>query len=71
MFTPINFIIYTQIIIENCKQERGKLMSRLSDWFGQEVSRHASKAATDVVMGPKDGASAYRLGGKILFGCGI
>lgn len=46
-------------------------MSRLSDWFGQEVSRHASKVATDVVRGQKDGASAYRLGGKILFGCGI
>lgn len=46
-------------------------MGNLSDWFGQVLSRRASKAAVDAVSTQKDGASAYRTGGKILLGCGI
>lgn len=40
-------------------------------WFGQEASRQASKAAVEACRSQKDGVSAYRLGGKIIFGCGV
>lgn len=46
-------------------------MSEFSDLFGQEVSRQASKAATDAVWAQKNGTSAYSLGGKIFVGCGV
>lgn len=46
-------------------------MSRLSDWFGQEISRNASKTVVDIVRAQKDGIGAYSVGGIILFGCGI
>ena len=46
-------------------------MSRLSDWFSQEISRNASKTAVDIVRAQKDGVVAYRVGGIILLGCGI
>lgn len=46
-------------------------MSRLSDWFSQEISRNASKTAVDIVRAQKDGVGAYRVGGIILLGCGI
>lgn len=29
-------------------------MSRLSDWFSQEISRNASKTAVDIVRAQKD-----------------
>ena len=52
--------------------ERGdKLMNRLSDWFGQEISGNASKTAADIVRAQKDGVGAYSIGGIILSGCGI
>lgn len=46
-------------------------MSKLSDLFGQEVSRQTSKAATDAVWSQENGTSAYSLVGKIFFGCGV
>ena len=46
-------------------------MSKLSNFFGQEVSRQASKAATDAVWAQENGASAYSLSGKIFAGCGV
>lgn len=46
-------------------------MSKLTKLFGQEVSRQASKAATDAVWAQENGASAYSLGGKIFVGCGV
>ena len=46
-------------------------MSRLSDWFSQEISRNASKTAVDIVRAQKDGVVAYRVGRIILLGCGI
>lgn len=46
-------------------------MSKFSDLFGQEVSRQASKAATDAVWAQENGTSAYSLGGKIIVGCGV
>ena len=46
-------------------------MSKLSNLFGQEVSRQASKVATDLVWSQQNGASAYNLGGKIFVGCGM
>lgn len=46
-------------------------MSRLSDWFRQEISRNTSKTAVDIVRAQKDGVGAYSVGGIILFGCGI
>lgn len=46
-------------------------MSRLSDWFSQEISRNASKTAVDIVRAQKDGVGAYRVGGIIFLGCGI
>lgn len=46
-------------------------MSRLSDWFSQEISRNASKTAVDIVRAQKDGVGEYRVGGIILLGCGI
>lgn len=46
-------------------------MSKLSNLFGQEVSRQASKAATDLVWAQKNGTSAYSLSGKISIGCGV
>ena len=52
--------------------ERGdKLMNRLSDWFGQEISGNTSKTAADIVRAQKDGVGAYSIGGIILSGCGI
>lgn len=39
--------------------------------FGQEISRQASKKATDALWAQTDGVSAYSLGGKIVTGCGI
>ena len=45
-------------------------MSKFSDLFGQEVSRQASKAASDAVWAQENGTSAYSLGGKIFVGCG-
>lgn len=30
-----------------------KLVARLSDWFGQEISRNASKTAVDIVRDKK------------------
>lgn len=46
-------------------------MSKLFNLFGQEVSRQASKVATDLVWKQENGASAYSLGGKIFAGCGV
>lgn len=46
-------------------------MSKLSDFFGQELSRQAAKAATDALWSQKNGASAYYFSGKIFTGCGI
>ena len=46
-------------------------MSKFSDWFGQEVSRQASKTATDAVWAQENGTSAYSLAGKIFVGCGV
>lgn len=46
-------------------------MSKWSDRFGQEASRHASRAAVDAVRGQTDGVRGYRLAGRILFWCGI
>ena len=46
-------------------------MSKSSNLFGQEVSRQASKAATELIWAQQNGTSAYRLGGKILIGCGV
>ena len=46
-------------------------MSKLSNLFGQEVSRQASKIATDLVWAQQNGTGAYSLGGKILIGCGM
>lgn len=40
-------------------------------WFGQEASRQASKSAVEACRSQKDGVSAYRLAGKIFFGCGV
>lgn len=45
-------------------------MGTLSDIFGKEASRRASKTATDAVWSQKDGIRAYSLIGKILAGCG-
>lgn len=43
--------------------ERGdKLMNRLSDWFGQEISGNTSKTAADIVRAQKDGVGAYSIG---------
>ena len=46
-------------------------MGKLSNLFGQELSRTAAKAAADAVWEQKNGASAYNLGGKIFVGCGV
>ena len=46
-------------------------MSKFSDLFGQEVSQKASKAASDAFWAQENGTSAYSLGGKIFFGCGV
>ena len=46
-------------------------MSKSSNLFGQEVSRQASKAATELIWAQPNGTSAYRLGGKIFIGCGV
>lgn len=46
-------------------------MSKLSDLFGQELSRRASKAAVDAVWAQGNGTSAYNLAGKIFVGCGV
>lgn len=46
-------------------------MSRLSDQFGQEAARRASKAATDALWAQDSGVCAYRLAGKIFIGCGV
>lgn len=46
-------------------------MSKSSNLFGQEVSRQASKAATELIWAQPNGISAYRLGGKIFIGCGV
>lgn len=46
-------------------------MSKLSDWFGQEVSRKASKSAVDAICTQGNGSFAYSLVGKIFVGCGI
>lgn len=46
-------------------------MSKWSDRFGQEASRHASRTAVDAVRGQTDGVRGYRLAGRILFWCGI
>lgn len=46
-------------------------MSKLSNLFGQEVSRQASKVATDLVWEQQNGIGAYSLSGKIFIGCGV
>ena len=46
-------------------------MSKLSNLFGQEVSRQASKVATDIVWAQQNGTGAYSLSGKIFIGCGV
>ncbi|MDD6656232.1 MAG: hypothetical protein PUE95_02845 [Lachnospiraceae bacterium] len=46
-------------------------MSKLSNLFGQEVSRQASKVATDLVWAQQNGTGAYSLSGKIFIGCGV
>lgn len=46
-------------------------MGKLSNMFGQEISRTAAKTATEAVWKQKNGASAYNLGGKIFVGCGV
>ena len=46
-------------------------MSKLSNLFGQEVSRQASKFAIDLVWTQESGVSAYGLVGKIFAGCGM
>jgi hypothetical protein len=46
-------------------------MSKLSNLFGQELSRQAGKAATEALWRQKNGANAYRLGGWIFVGCGV
>ena len=46
-------------------------MGKLSNLFGQELSRTAAKAAADAVWEQKNGASAYNLSGKIFVGSGV
>lgn len=46
-------------------------MSKLSNLFGQDVSRQASKVATDLVWAQQNGTGAYSLSGKIFIGCGV
>lgn len=46
-------------------------MSKLSNLFEQEVSRQASKVATDLVWAQQNGTVAYSLSGKIFIGCGV
>ena len=46
-------------------------MSKLPNLFGQDVSRQASKVATDLVWAQQNGTGAYSLSGKIFIGCGV
>lgn len=54
-----------------CCKRGNKLMSKLSNLFGQDVSRQASKVATDLVWAQQNGTGAYSLSGKIFIGCGV
>ncbi|MFR5601694.1 MAG: hypothetical protein ACLTKI_04770 [Lachnospiraceae bacterium] len=46
-------------------------MSKLSKFFGREVSRQAGKRAASALWSQKNGAGAYHLFGMIFSGCGV
>lgn len=46
-------------------------MRRILDLFSNELSKNASKAATDALWQEDNGVSAYSLAGKIFIGCGV
>lgn len=54
-----------------CCKRGNKLMSKLPNLFGKDVSRQASKVATDLVWAQQNGTGAYSLSGKIFIGCGV
>lgn len=66
--TRINLNLSERILYA---REGNELMSNLFDWFRQEASRQASKAAADALWAQGNGTDAYSLAGKIFVGCGV